>query len=74
MPAAVPSRSGASRPARALVVAVPVLRTRGIYLALATFALAGIVQAAILNLDAIGGAAGYPVPAFIGLQPFSPSQ
>jgi branched-chain amino acid transport system permease protein len=51
----------------ALVVAVPVLRTRGIYLALATFALGQIVQAAILNLDIIGGAAGYPVPAFIGL-------
>jgi branched-chain amino acid transport system permease protein len=51
----------------ALVVAVPVLRTRGIYLALATFALGQIVQAAILNLDVIGGAAGYPVPAFIGL-------
>ena len=49
----------------ALAVAVPVLRTRGIYLALATFALGQIVQAIILNLEIVGGAAGYPVAAFI---------
>ncbi len=51
----------------ALVVAVPVLRTRGIYLALATFALGQIVQATILNLEIVGGAAGYPVTAFVRL-------
>jgi branched-chain amino acid transport system permease protein len=51
----------------ALIVAVPVLRTRGIYLALATFALGQIVQAIILNLEAVGGAAGYPVAEFIRL-------
>lgn len=51
----------------ALVVAVPVLRTRGIYLALATFALGQLVQATILNLEVVGGAAGYPVTAFIEL-------
>lgn len=51
----------------ALAVAIPVLRTRGIYLALATFALGQIVQASILNLKVVGGAAGYPVAAFIGL-------
>ncbi len=50
----------------ALVVAIPVLRTRGIYLALATFALGQIVQATLLNLEVVGGAAGYPVAAFIG--------
>jgi len=50
----------------ALAVAVPVLRTRGIYLALATFALGEIVRASILNLEAIGGAAGYPVADFVG--------
>jgi branched-chain amino acid transport system permease protein len=48
-----------------LAVAVPVLRTRGIYLALATFALGEIVRATILNLEVVGGAAGYPVVAFI---------
>ena len=51
----------------ALAVAVPVLRTRGIYLALATFALGQIVQASILNLEVVGGAAGYPVAAFVRL-------
>jgi branched-chain amino acid transport system permease protein len=51
----------------ALIVAVPLLRTRGIYLALATFALGQIVQAIILNLESVGGAAGYPVAAFIRL-------
>jgi branched-chain amino acid transport system permease protein len=50
----------------ALVVAVPVLRTRGIYLALATFALGEVVQATILNLEFVGGAAGYPVLQYIG--------
>ncbi len=51
----------------ALAIAMPVLRTRGIYLALATFAVGQIVQATILNLEIVGGAAGYPVAAFIGL-------
>jgi branched-chain amino acid transport system permease protein len=50
-----------------LAVAVPVLRTHGIYLALATFALGEIVRASILNLDVVGGAAGYPVTSFIRL-------
>jgi branched-chain amino acid transport system permease protein len=45
----------------ALAVAIPILRTHGIYLALATFALGQIITALILNVEAIGGAAGYPV-------------
>lgn len=48
------------------LVAFPILRTRGIYLALATFALNQVVQGVILNLDAVGGASGYPVGAHIG--------
>jgi branched-chain amino acid transport system permease protein len=56
---------GLAAGAVALVVAVPVLRTRGIYLALATFALGEIVRASILNLEVVGGAAGYPVADFI---------
>lgn len=48
------------------LVAFPVLRTRGIYLALATFALNQVVQGTILNLNAVGGASGYPVLAHIG--------
>ena len=48
------------------IVAFPILRTRGIYLALATFALNQVVQGTILNMNVVGGASGYPVPAHIG--------
>jgi branched-chain amino acid transport system permease protein len=48
------------------IVAFPILRTRGIYLALATFALNQVVQGTILNLNVVGGASGYPIPAHIG--------
>jgi branched-chain amino acid transport system permease protein len=51
----------------ALVIAVPVLRTSGIYLALATFAVGQIVEATILNLRIVGGASGYPVNHYVGL-------
>jgi branched-chain amino acid transport system permease protein len=51
----------------ALVIAVPVLRTSGIYLALATFAVGQIVEATILNLRIVGGASGYPVSHYVGL-------
>jgi branched-chain amino acid transport system permease protein len=51
----------------AIIVAIPMLRTRGVYFALATFALGEIVRASILNLEVIGGATGYPVATFIGL-------
>lgn len=50
----------------ALAVSVPILRTHGIYLALATFALGQVIAAVFLNLDVVGGAAGYPVTAHIG--------
>jgi branched-chain amino acid transport system permease protein len=56
---------GLAAGAVALSVAIPVLRTRGIYLALATFALGEIVRATFLNLEVVGGAAGYPVTSFI---------
>jgi branched-chain amino acid transport system permease protein len=48
----------------ALVVAVPILRTQGIYLALATFALGQVISAIFLNVEIVGGAAGYPVSAY----------
>ena len=48
------------------IVAFPILRTRGIYLALATFALGQVVQGSILNVNAVGGASGYPVSTFLG--------
>jgi branched-chain amino acid transport system permease protein len=49
----------------ALAVARPVLRTRGIYLALVTFGLGEVVQATFLNLDVVGGASGYHVIDYI---------
>lgn len=48
----------------ALAVAGLILRTQGIYLALATFALGQVVAAVFLNLEVVGGAAGYPVSAY----------
>lgn len=55
---------GLAAGALALVVAVPILRTHGIYLALATFALGQVISAVFLNLEAVGAAAGYPVATY----------
>ncbi len=44
-----------------ILIGIPVLRTHGIYLALATFALGQVIAAIFLNLDVVGAAAGYPV-------------
>ncbi|MEW6123005.1 MAG: branched-chain amino acid ABC transporter permease [Pseudomonadota bacterium] len=44
-----------------VVIGIPVLRTHGIYLAMATFALGQVISAVFLNLEVVGGAAGYPV-------------
>lgn len=49
----------------ALIVGVPIMRTHGIYMALATFALGEIIKAVFLNLDVVGGASGYPVFAYL---------
>ncbi|MCP3407600.1 branched-chain amino acid ABC transporter permease [Bradyrhizobium sp. CCGB01] len=50
----------------AFAVAAPILRTQGIYLSLATFALGQVISAIFLNLEVVGGAAGYPVSMHIG--------
>ena len=42
-----------------LVVAVPALRLRGDYLAIATLGAGEIIRIAILNIDAVGGARGF---------------
>ncbi|MFG1236746.1 branched-chain amino acid ABC transporter permease [Xanthobacter autotrophicus DSM 597] len=49
-----------------LLIGVPVLRTHGIYLAMATFALGQVISAVFLNLEVVGGAAGYPVTDYAG--------
>jgi branched-chain amino acid transport system permease protein len=48
------------------LIAFPILRTRGVYLVLATFAFAEVTAGAILNSQTLGGAMGMPVPGFIG--------
>ncbi|HJV80961.1 branched-chain amino acid ABC transporter permease [Noviherbaspirillum sp.] len=45
----------------ATLLAVPLLRVSGIYLALATFALGQVIQGVLLNLEVVGAAAGYAV-------------
>ncbi|WP_234050652.1 MULTISPECIES: branched-chain amino acid ABC transporter permease [unclassified Xanthobacter] len=49
-----------------LLIGIPVLRTHGIYLAMATFALGQVISAVFLNLEVVGGAAGYPVTDYVG--------
>jgi branched-chain amino acid transport system permease protein len=49
------------------LLAIPVLRTRGVYMVLATFAFGEIVAGVIINIDAVGGASGYPVPSFVDM-------
>ncbi len=61
--AAIPA-GGAAAGVLALVVAIPILRTHGIYLALATFALGQVISAVFLNLEVVGAAAGYQVIAY----------
>lgn len=51
----------------AFAVSFPILRTRGIYMVLATFAFAEVVGGVMLNIPALGGAAGLSVMAYAGL-------
>lgn len=45
------------------VIAFPILRTRGVYMVLATFAFAEVVAGLVINMEFLGGAAGMPVDA-----------
>ena len=49
------------------VIAFPILRTRGVYMVLATFAFAEIVAGVIINIEVVGGASGYEVADFANL-------
>jgi len=49
----------------AFLIAFPILRTKGVYLVLATFAFAEVVAGLILNSETLGGAMGLSVPDFI---------
>ncbi|MGG5818584.1 branched-chain amino acid ABC transporter permease [Falsiroseomonas sp. HW251] len=50
-----------------IAIAFPVLRTRGVYMVLATFAFAQVVTGVILTQPALGGAMGLVVPDYVGL-------
>jgi branched-chain amino acid transport system permease protein len=51
----------------AFAVSFPILRTRGVYMVLATFAFAEVVGGVLLNWPGLGGAAGLSVIAWPGL-------
>jgi len=44
-----------------VLLGYPLLRTKGIYLVLATLAFGELVRSGLLNLEVVGAAAGYPV-------------
>jgi branched-chain amino acid transport system permease protein len=48
-------------------MAFPILRTRGVYMVLATFAFAEIVSGLTINMEFLGAAAGMPVEAHASL-------
>lgn len=56
----------------AFLISFPILRTRGVYMVLATFAFAEVVQGIYINLEIFGAAAGYPVAAFADLNVIVP--
>ena len=58
---------GMAAGAVAFLVSFPILRTRGVYMVLATFAFAEIVGGILLNIPSLGGAAGLSVIAYAGL-------
>ena len=51
----------------AFLVAVAIARMDGIYFSLATLAFAEVVAAILINSRAVGGASGFVVPGYIGL-------
>lgn len=54
------------------LVAFPILRTRGVYMVLATLAFAEVVAGITLNLEVVGAAAGFPVDSHADLSVLIP--
>lgn len=48
-----------------LLISFPILRTRGVYMVLATLAFAEVVSGLIINLEFVGAAAGMPVEGHV---------
>jgi len=71
MPISIPLAALATA-AIAFLLSFPILRTRGVYMVLATFAFAEVVAGIVLNLEVVGGAAGFPVDAHADLSILAP--
>lgn len=56
----------------AFLIAFPILRTRGVYMVLATYAFAEVVAGIVLNLETVGGAAGFAVDGHAPLAVLAP--
>lgn len=56
----------------AFAVSFPILRTRGVYMVLATFAFAEVISGLVINMDFLGGAAGMPVEGYISITVVGP--
>ena len=54
------------------IISFPILRTRGVYMVLATFAFAEVVSGVIINLEFLGAAAGMPVEAHASILVVAP--
>lgn len=54
-------------------ISFPILRTRGVYMVLATLAFAEVVAGITLNLEVVGAAAGYPVDSHADLELLVPA-
>ena len=54
------------------LMSFPILRTRGVYMILATFAFAEIVAGIVLNMEVVGGASGFPVTTHMELDVLLP--
>ncbi|MBB43974.1 MAG: branched-chain amino acid ABC transporter permease [Rhodospirillaceae bacterium] len=48
-------------------ISFPILRTRGVYMVLATFAFAEVVSGLAINMEFVGGAAGFPVDGHVSV-------
>lgn len=55
------------------LIAFPILRTRGVYMVLATFAFAEVVSGIILNTKAVGGSVGYEIADYGSLSVVGPA-
>lgn len=55
------------------LISFPILRTRGVYMVLATFAFAEVVGGVFLNIESLGGAAGLSVTKYAGLGVVAPA-